>query len=72
MVSVEETVKCPGDSNKKHEGSFTGVGTSKLLINRKFHHCLNRLGAQKEGDRTFPFFFLRERTELLPKSNTDG
>ena len=27
MISVEETVKCPGDSNRKHQGSFPGVSS---------------------------------------------
>lgn len=67
MISVEETVKCPGDSSKKHQGSFTGVGTTKLLINRKFHHCLNWLGAQKEGDRTFLFFFFKRENRAVTK-----
>ena len=27
MISVQGTVKCPGDSNKKHQGSFPGVSS---------------------------------------------
>ena len=38
MFSIEEKVKCPGDSNIKHQGSFPGVGATKLLMNRKFYH----------------------------------